>query len=43
MLQESFFKHDYEFHFDENTDKAALASDILELIPYTIDRYYFNK
>lgn len=38
-----FENYDYEMHFDGNTDKAVPASDILELIPYTTDRYYFKK
>ena len=38
-----FWNYDYEIHFDGNTDKAVPASDILELIPYTTDRYYFKK
>lgn len=38
-----FGNYNYEIHFDGNTDKAVPASDILELIPYTIDRYYFNE
>ena len=29
-------------HFG-NTDQAIQAEDIVELIPYTVDRYYFNE
>lgn len=38
-----FWNYDYEIHFDGNTDKAIPASDIMEIIPYTIDRYYFSE
>ena len=38
-----FWNYDYEIHFDGNTDRAIPASDILEIIPYTIDRYYFHE
>lgn len=38
-----FWNYDYGIHFDGNTDKAIPSGDILELIPYTVDRYYFNK
>ncbi len=38
-----FWDYDYGIHFDGNTDKAIPADDIVELIPYTVDRYYFNK
>lgn len=38
-----FWNYDYGIHFDGNTDKAIPAGDILGLIPYTVDRYYFNK
>ena len=34
-----FWNYDYEIHFDGNTDKAVSASDILELVPHTTDRY----
>lgn len=38
-----FWNYDYGIHFDGNTDKAIPAGDIIELIPYTVNRYYFNK
>lgn len=38
-----FWNYNYEIHFDGNTDKAIQAENIVELIPYTVDRYYFNE
>lgn len=38
-----FWNYNCEIHFDGNTDKAIPAGDIVELIPYTVDRYYFNE
>ena len=38
-----FWNYKCEIHFDGNTDKAIPAGDIVELIPYTVDRYYFNE
>lgn len=38
-----FWNYNCEFHFDGNTDKAIPTGDIVELIPYTVDRYYFNE
>lgn len=38
-----FWNTNLEIHFDGDTNKAVLPCDILELIPYTINRYYFNK
>lgn len=38
-----FWNYDYKIHFDGNTDKAIPEDDILELIPYTVDRYYFKE
>lgn len=37
-----FWNYDYEIHFDGNTDKGIPTIDILELIPYEVNRYYFN-
>lgn len=38
-----FWNYKCEIHFDGNTDKAVPAGDTVELIPYTVDRYYFNE
>ncbi len=38
-----FWNYDYKIHFDGDSDKAIPGSDILEIIPYRIDRYYFKK
>lgn len=38
-----FWNYNYEIHFDGNTDQEIKAEDIVELIPYTVDRYYFNE
>ena len=38
-----FWNYDYEIHFDGNTDKEIPATDILELIPYIVNRYYFYE
>lgn len=39
----NFGNYNYEIYFDGDTDKAIMPSDILELIPYGTDRYYFNE
>ena len=38
-----FWNYNYEIHFDGNTDKDIEPNNILEIIPYTIDRYYFHS
>lgn len=38
-----FWNYDYKIHFDGNTDKGIPATDIVELIPYTVNRYYFYE
>lgn len=38
-----FWNYNYEIHFDGNTDKDIAPNKILEIIPYTIDRYYFHS
>lgn len=38
-----FWNYNCEIHFDGNTDKAIPVADIIELIPYNIERYYFNE
>ena len=41
--ERKIFSDDYEIHFDGNTDKGIPANDILELIPYMVNRYYFYE
>lgn len=38
-----FWNYNYEIHFWGNTDKDIAPNNILEIIPYTIDRYYFHS
>ena len=38
-----FFDYNYEIEFDGNSSVDIPKEDILEMIPYTIDRYYFNE
>lgn len=38
-----FWNYNYEIHFDAYSDKPVSAGNIVELIPYTVDRYYFNE
>lgn len=38
-----FWNYNYEIHFCGNTDKDIAANNILEIIPYTVDRYYFHS
>ena len=38
-----FFDYNYEIEFDGTSSVDIPKEDILEMIPYTIDRYYFNE
>ena len=38
-----FWNYNYEIHFDGNTNKDIEPNNILEIIPYLIDRYYFHS
>lgn len=38
-----FWNYNYEIHFDGNTNKDIAPNNILEIIPYLIDRYYFHS
>ncbi|MBD5156936.1 MAG: hypothetical protein HDT13_04815 [Butyrivibrio sp.] len=38
-----FWNYNYEIHFHGNTDKDIAPNNILEIIPYTVDRYYFHS
>ena len=39
----NFWNYNYEIHFDGNTDKDIAPNNILEIIPYTVDRPYFQS
>lgn len=38
-----FWNYNYEIHFWGNTDKDIAPNNILEIIPYTVDRPYFHS
>ena len=38
-----FWNYDYEIQFDGNADKGIPATNIIELISYTVNRYYFYE
>lgn len=43
FAEKYFWNYNYEIHFDGNTDRDIEPNNILDIIPYTADRYYFHS